>query len=367
MNKNYYCVIMAGGIGSRFWPVSRNSKPKQFLDILGVGRSFLQTTYDRFAQIVPKENILVVTSKQYAQQVKEQLPEVLDENILNEPYRRNTAPCIAYATYKLYARNPDATVVVSPSDHLIIGEKIFIDTVSNALEFAEKNDYLLTIGIRPTHPDTNYGYIQADMRKFKNFNGNPAFPVKTFTEKPNEDLAKVFIDSGEFFWNSGMFIWNLKTIIFEMEKLLPEVADLFKEGKDYFNTDREEDFVLSAYEDCTNISIDYGVMEKTAKAWVFQASFGWSDMGTWTALYNQSPDKDAAGNVVKSAGDSLIDKKLERTLVANYEKDKLVVVKGLKDYLVVNTEDVLLVCPLQDSSVKNVLTDLALRNDTKYI
>lgn len=357
---------MAGGIGTRFWPVSRNSRPKQFLDILGTGKSFLQTTYDRFTQIVPKGNIIIVTSKPYVELVKQQLPDVAGDNILGEPYRRNTAPCIAYAAYKIYSRHPEATVVVSPSDHLIIGEQIFADTVRNALEYAEKNDVLLTIGVKPTRPDTNYGYIQANMGKLTNVNGHSAFPVKSFTEKPNEDLAKVFLESGEFLWNSGIFIWNLRSIITEMEKYLPEVTDLFKGGKDYFYTDREDDFVLSAYEDCTNISIDYGVMEKTSKAWVFQASFGWSDMGTWTAFYNQAEDKDAAGNVVRCPA-SLIDKKLEHTLVVSDEKDKLVVVKGLKDYLVVNTDDVLLVCPLQDSSVKNVLTDLALRNDTKYV
>lgn len=366
MNKNYYCIIMAGGIGTRFWPVSRNSRPKQFLDIMGTGRSFLQATYDRFAQIVPQENILIVTSKPYVDMVKEQIPSINPENILAEPYRRNTAPCIAYASYKLFSRNPDATVVVTPSDHLIIGEKVFEETVESAMGYAEKNDVLMTIGIKPTRPDTNYGYIQTNVGKITNVNGHSAFPVKSFTEKPNEVLAKVFLESGEFLWNSGIFMWNLKSIIGEMERYLPEVTDLFKGGTDWFYTEHEEDFVLSAYEDCTNISIDYGVMEKTAKAWVFQASFGWSDMGTWTAFYNQAEDKDAAGNVVRCQ-DSLVDKKLERSLVVSKEKDKLVVVKGLKDYLVVNTDDVLLICPLQDSSVKNVLTDLAIRNDTKYV
>lgn len=367
MDKNFYCIIMAGGIGTRFWPISRNSRPKQFLDILGCGRSFLQMTYDRFVKIVPKENIIVVTSGQYTSLVKEQLPDLLDENILGEPYRRNTAPCIAYSAYKLYKKNPNATVVVTPSDHLIIGEDLFTSTISSAMKYASQRDELYTLGITPTRPDTNYGYIQANKAYSTEVEGHIVDNVKTFTEKPNEELAKVFIESGEFFWNSGIFIWNLKTIIQQLEEHTPDVAEIFKGGSQFYNTQEEKKFIDGAYNECPSISIDYGVMEKTSKACVFEANFGWSDLGTWTALYTQSPNKDEQGNVVE-APIALTDKKLKNTMVVSHEENKLVVVKGLDNFLVINTDDVLLVCPKDDASVKNVITDLTMSNDKqKYL
>ncbi len=363
-NRNHYCVIMAGGIGSRFWPVSRDSRPKQFLDILGTGRTFIQATYDRFCKIIPKDNIIVVTSVQHAALVKEQLPDLPMENILSEPYRRNTAPCIAYAVYKLRKRNPDASVVVAPCDHLILDSDLFLKTIEAALDFTAVYDRLYTIGIEPTRPDTNYGYIQTDRSNTRDVAGTTGYMVKTFTEKPDEELARKFVDSGEFLWNSGIFIWKVTTIIREMEQLLPEVAGLFERGEDCFDTDGEQKYVEMVYRDCPKISIDYGVMEKTQLARVLPGSFGWSDLGTWTSLYQIARNKDAAGNVVRAAdGVGMVDKKLTGTMVISYEKGKLVVVKGLDNYLVVNTDDVLLICPKDDASVKNVITDLSMSND----
>ena len=361
--ENKYCIIMAGGIGSRFWPVSRNARPKQFLDILGTGSSFLQETFRRFQKIVPADNILIVTSELYRDLVKEQLPMMKDENILSEPFRRNTAPCIAYATYKLLKKDPDAVVVVAPSDHLILNEDLFLSTVSNALDYAQEHNELFTLGIKPTRPETGYGYIQTNNAERKEINGNVAYGVKTFTEKPNAELAKVLVDSGEFLWNSGIFVWNLATICGELEKYLPEIANSFKDGAELYYTDGEENFIKGVYEACNGISIDYGVMEKTDKSWVFEASFGWSDLGTWHSLYCQS-ERDGNGNMVKSA-DAMIDDVKDSLIVSNCP-DKLVVVKGLDNYMVVDTDDVLMICPRNEVAFKNVITDLTVNEKNRY-
>ena len=355
MNHNHYCIIMAGGIGSRFWPVSRQSRPKQFIDILGVGRTFLQMTFDRYAAIVPRENILIVTSERYDHLVREQLPDIPEENILLEPYKRNTAPCVAYATYKIYKKDPDAVVVVAPSDHLIIGEEGFNETIRTALEEAGKNDRLYTIGIDPTRPETNYGYIQINKATREAVGSHETYAVKTFTEKPNFDLAKVFIETGEFLWNSGMFIWSLKAIKAEMERCLPEVTTLFRGGEAFYGTEGERDFIRRVYEECPAISIDYGVMEKTQKAWVFLSNFGWSDLGTWESVYERS-QKDAAGNVVK-VGKPLIDD-VNGSLIIGSNAEKLMVVRGLSDVMVIDLKDVLVVCHRDDRTVKDILTDL---------
>lgn len=354
---------MAGGIGSRFWPISRNSMPKQFLDILGTGRSFLQETFDRFSNIIPKENILVVTSEKYGEKVKEQLPEMPYENILLEPHKRNTAPCIAYATYKLSKKNPNATVVVTPSDHVIMNEKTFLDTVSDAMNYASTNDNLYTLGIKPTRPETAYGYIQKNSNNFQNINGRPTYSVKTFTEKPSEELAKELINSGEFLWNSGIFIWNLKAIITELEKYLPDIAFLFKKGIPLYYTPNETSFIKSVYEECTGISIDYGVMEKTDKSWVFESSFGWSDLGTWHSLYAYSK-KDEQNNMVNAQ--KVMINQVTNSLIVSKEKNKLIVINGLEDYMVVNTDDVLMICPRNEKNIKNILTDLALNDLTDF-
>ena len=364
MNNNFYCVIMAGGVGSRFWPISRNARPKQFLDILGIGKSFLQLTYDRFCKIVPEENIIVVTSASYVNLVKEHLPDIRPENILAEPYRRNTAPCIAYAATKIRNANPDATMVVAPSDHFISNENLFIDTITAAMNYASKRDELFTLGIDPTRPETGYGYIQCSMKESKTVDGNIAYKVKTFTEKPNKELAQVFVDSGEFLWNSGIFVWNARTICKALEKWLPEIYYLFKDGDKYYGTPQENDFITRIYEDCPAISIDYGVMEKTSRAWVFQASFGWSDLGTWSSLYLHA-DKDRNENLIKCQ-DSMIDS-TTGSVILSQEKDKLVVVKGMSDYLIIDTDDVLMICPRDDVKFKEVITDLAVNEKSKYM
>ncbi|MBQ6074246.1 MAG: mannose-1-phosphate guanylyltransferase [Bacteroidales bacterium] len=359
MNHNHYCIIMAGGIGSRFWPASRQSKPKQFIDILGVGRTFLQMTFDRYARIVPPENIIIVTAERYARLVREQLPDVSDDNILLEPYKRNTAPCVAYATYKLFSRNPDATVVVAPSDHLIIGDEQFQDTIRTALENAEHSMNLYTIGIDPTRPETNYGYIQINKAVTKRIGRHESYQVKTFTEKPNADLAKVFLETREFFWNSGMFIWNLKAIKAELERCLPEVTTLFRGGEQFYYTPAESDFIRRVYEDCPAISIDYGVMEKTQKAWVFLSDFGWSDLGTWDAVYERVA-KDSDGNVI-SGGVPMVDD-VRGSIVLCDDRRKLVVARGFENLMVIDLKDVLLVCHRDDKTVKDIVTDLTMRD-----
>ena len=363
INSDKYCIIMAGGIGSRFWPVSRNATPKQFLDILGTGRSFLQETCNRFEQIIPVENIIIVTSDRYRDLVKSQVPQIKDENILLEPHRRNTAPCIAYATYKLFKKNKNATIVVSPSDHLITNENLFLETIERAMNYASGHDVLFTLGIKPTRPETAYGYIQTNKAERVKIGDWEAYGVKTFTEKPDADLAKVFVDSGEFLWNSGIFIWNIKTIMNELETYLPEIANSFKDGIDLYYTDAESSYIKGIYEACNGISIDYGVMERTNKSLVMEATFGWSDMGTWHSLYAQSY-KDDKDNVIK-AEPAMIER-TESSLILTTNKDKLMVIKGLDSYMVIDTPDVLLVCPKNETAFKDVITDLAVHEFNKY-
>ncbi len=355
---------MAGGVGSRFWPMSRNAKPKQFLDILGLGRTFLQLTYDRFVRIIPKENIIVVTSEAYSDMVKEQLPEILPENVLAEPYRRNTAPCIAYAATKILSRNPEATMVVAPSDHYITNEALFVETIETALGYAATKDELFTLGIDPTRPETGYGYIQSSKKGEVMVDGHIAYPVKTFTEKPDRAMAQVFVDSGEFLWNSGIFIWRADTICRALEKWLPEVYFLFKEAMKCYGTLEEQTVVDRVYGDCPAISIDYGVMEKTRRAWVFKASFGWTDLGTWESLFLHA-QKDEDGNMTR-CDDSIIDR-TSNSIILSEEKEKLVIVKDLEGYLVVNTDDVLMICPREEAKFKEVLTDLAAKEKSKFM
>lgn len=359
MNHNHYCIIMAGGIGSRFWPMSRQTRPKQFIDILGIGKTFLQMTYERYAQIVPAENILIVTAERYRDLVREQLPAMPDENILLEPYKRNTAPCVAYATYKLYKKNPKATVIVAPADHLIIGDIQFNNTMRAALKAAEHSDRLYTIGIEPTRPETNYGYIQINKAFSEKEGTHDSFQVKTFTEKPNAELAKVFLETGEFFWNSGMFIWSLKSIKNELERCLPEVTTLFHGGEEYYYTEGEDAFIRRVYEDCPAISIDYGVMEKTQKAWVFLSDFGWTDLGTWESVYEQVP-KDRQGNVL-SAEVRMVDD-VENSVILETNTGKMVVARGFDQMMVVDMPDVLLVCHRDDKTIKDIVTDLTVKD-----
>ncbi|MBO7324266.1 MAG: mannose-1-phosphate guanylyltransferase, partial [Bacteroidales bacterium] len=292
--KNHYCVIMSGGIGSRFWPASRSSYPKQFLDFFGTGRSLIQQTFDRIKKIVPVENIFVVTNQRYNDLTLEQLPELKPEQILLEPCRRNTAPCIAYAAHHIHAINPNASMVVAPSDHLILKEDEFLNSLSNGLDFVSKHDALLTLGIKPNRPETGYGYIQACHQSLDGFT-----KVKAFTEKPNLELAKVFLESGDFYWNSGIFLWNVQSIIKAFNEFLPEVAQAFNNGLSLFNTEKEKAFIDEMFPSCPNISIDYGVMEKANNVYVQMGDFGWSDLGTWGSLHELSPNDENGNSILK--------------------------------------------------------------------
>ena len=364
MNRNNcYCIIMAGGSGTRFWPMSRTSRPKQFLDVADTGKTFIRQTYERFMAVVPQENILVVSAQRYKDLVKEQLPELEDRNLLLEPYQRNTAPCIAYATYTLLQRDAEARVVVAPSDHFIQDLDLFSKTISYAFEYVGNNDVLMTLGILPTRPDTNYGYIQAVGGR-EAFRSEVPMQVKTFTEKPDRDLAQVFINTGEFFWNSGIFIWKAKVIREEMEKHLPEVTGMFRGWENAIGSRIEEGFIARAYTDCPNISIDYGVMEKTDRAWIYPARFDWQDIGTWESLYNFIPEKDHNGNAV-SMEKALIENS-RNNLVISPERKKLVAIKGLENFMVIDTDDVLVICPKDDKKFKEFISGIAMPEFEKY-
>ena len=361
--KNCYCVIMAGGSGTRFWPLSRTAKPKQFLDVADTGTTFIRHTFERFRRIVPQENILIVTADRYKDLVIEQIPELESQNLLLEPYSRNTAPCIAYATYTLLKRNPDALMVVTPSDHLIDDEKLFTDTVVKAFEYISAKDILMTLGVVPTRPDCNYGYIQAQGGRDAHLKSEP-MQVKTFTEKPDKELAQVFISTGEFFWNSGIFLWKAQTIREEMERHLPEVTGLFAGWEGAIGSNIEGGFIARAYTDCANISIDYGVMEKTDRAWICPVEFGWTDIGTWESLYNYIPQKDAQGNALSAA--KTLTENTRNVMVVSPERKKLIAIKGLEDYMVIDTEDVLVICPKDDKKFKDFISGIAMPDFEKY-
>jgi mannose-1-phosphate guanylyltransferase len=361
--ENNYCVIMAGGVGSRFWPLSKMNKPKQFLDILGTGRTLLQMTFDRFIKICPAENIYIVTSTNYKQIIKEQLPELSDEQILLEPARRNTAPCIAYANYKIFKKNPNANIVTTPSDHLILKENEFTKVIHEGLKFVSNKDAMLTLGIKPGKPETGYGYIQVNGNKNHIENKN-IFKVKTFTEKPDKKLAKIFFDSGEFFWNAGIFIWSLKTIMNAFETHLPEIDSLFKEGIDVYNTKDEASFIKNTYNDCRNISIDYGIMEKADNVYVYGSNFGWADLGTWGSLHDNI-SKDENNNSI--IGENIFSYNTENCIV-NMPEEKLVVLQGLKNYIVVESDGVLLICKKEDEQeIKQYVNDVKLKLGDKYL
>ena len=361
MIKDNYCIIMAGGIGSRFWPLSRTSRPKQFLDILNTGKTFLQDTFERFREICPVENIYIVTNKDYKQLVAEQLPELKPEQILLEPQRKNTAPCIAYANYTILNRNPNANIVVAPSDHLILNSAEFKSTILKGLEFVKNNDALLTIGIKPQRPETGYGYIQVN--KDGKINGK-LFKVKTFTEKPDINLAQIFFESGEFYWNSGIFIWNIKTINKAFETHLQEVDVLFKEAFQFFSTYKEDYAISTVYAECKNISIDYGIMEKANNVFVICADFGWSDIGTWGSLFENLP-KNKNNNVIK--GENVVTYNTENSIV--YAPDnKLVVINGLSDFIIVDTTDSLLICKKSDEQqIRQIVNDIKIKKGEDYI
>ena len=357
--EQVFVAIMAGGIGSRFWPYSRVHRPKQFLDVLNMGKTLIQLTIERYLLICPFENIYIVTNEDYVDLVKEQIPNIQDYQILAEPARRNTAPCVAYVCQKIAAKNPNAQIIVTPSDHLILKEQAFVETIEKGLTFIAKNDVLLTMGIKPTRPDTGYGYIQHDDEA-----NDGVYKVKAFTEKPIKELAKTFIKSGDFLWNSGTFIWSANAINTAIKTYLPEVHEAIASCTDSFFTANENKAIASAYTQCTSISIDYGVMEKVDNAYVLPADFGWSDIGTWTSLYDVY-EKDYLKNAVKGNQVQIYDG-ADNMIVA--PKDKLVVVNGLKDYCVIDTEDVLMIFKKdREQEVKKITADLKTKKLDQYL
>lgn len=335
-----YCVILCGGIGSRFWPYSRTSRPKQFIDFLGTGRTLLQMSYDRISEIVAPENIILLTNELYAPLVREQLPMLDDSQILLEPARRSTAPCIAWASYHIIARDPEASIVVTPSDHIITRENIFAKAILDGFDFVEKHDALLTLGITPTCPETSYGYIQIGPKVEGDIH-----KVKTFTEKPKSDIARVFVDSGEFFWNSGIFLWRASTIINELKVHASDMARTFERGKELFGTPAEKRFIEENYPGIIGISIDFALMEKSQNVYVETVTFGWNDLGSWRSLYEHSP-KNRNGNVTQNC--TVMAYESTNNLFAVSDPHKLVVVDGLKDFVIADAGDVLLICPLAD-------------------
>jgi mannose-1-phosphate guanylyltransferase len=360
MNRHFYVAIMAGGIGSRFWPYSRTDYPKQFLDILNTGKTLLQWTFERFAQFVPTQNIFVVTHQHYEAKVKEQLPELPGANVVCEPSRKNTAPCIAYISYKIHQQDPEACMVCAPADHLILDAPAFIASCLNALTFVQKHSALLTLGIKPTRPDTGYGYIQFETQQV----ADNVYKVKTFTEKPNLELAKTFLQSGDFLWNAGIFVWNVKTIIAAFKKYLPEIDELFEQGRAALNTHEERDVIDNIYPQCTNISIDYGIMEKADNVYVIPANFGWSDLGTWASAY-ENLEKDYLGNAVQGKNVVVID---ATKCMVKASPDKLVVLQGLDEFIVIDTHDVLLICKKEnEQQIKEYVAEVKRNKGDKYL
>ena len=343
-NNNNYCVIMAGGIGSRFWPYSRKNKPKQFLDFFGIGQTLLQQTFERYSKIVPSENIIVITNAEYEGLVKEQLPSLQANQILLEPARRNTAPCIAMASMHIHAINPEANMVVAPCDHLVLKEGEFIEAINKGLEFVAQSSQLLTLGIKPNRPETGYGYIQIDEEQGNNF-----YKVKTFVEKPQLEFAEVFVASDEFYWNSGIFLWNVNTILNAFDTLMPEVCPKIK----------SEDFAS-----CPSISIDYAIMEKAENVSVQLCNFGWADLGTWGALHESSP-KDQHKNVITTGHTVLYD--CSNNIIALPE-GKLAVMQGMQDYLIADTDNVLLICKKDDqSAIRRYVNDVQIKLGEEFI
>ncbi len=354
---------MAGGVGSRFWPMSRTAHPKQFLDILGTGHTLLQQTYNRFLRLCPKENIFIVTNDSYVDLVKEQLKGINSANILSEPARKNTAPCVAYACYKIAQSNPDALTVIAPSDHLITKEDTFVKAIKACYIKAASEDCLVTLGIRPSRPDTGYGYIQFvesdEKEKDKRIK-----KVKTFTEKPDLDMAKFFLQSGDFLWNSGIFIWSVKSVINAFEKYAPEMHAIFSEGNAVYNTPQEAEFIAKAYTNCKNISIDYALMEKADNVYVRSSIIGWSDLGTWGSLYDHIK-RDDKENAVVGKNVMLYDSK---NCIVNVPKGKLVVMQGLEDYIVVESDGILLICKKEDEQqIRTFVNDVKVSKGEKFV
>jgi mannose-1-phosphate guanylyltransferase len=362
MNKNNYVVIMAGGIGSRFWPSSRKKKPKQFLDILGLGKTFLQLTFERFADVCPPSNVFIVTNLEYKAIIKEQLPQLTDQQILTEPSRNDTAPCITYAAMKIRKINPDANFVVAPSDHMILKEEQFVRRINEGLEFVANNKALLTLGIQPNNPNTGYGYIH-----FDNNSAAPFFKVHQFTEKPNLENAIKFVESGEYLWNAGIFVWNVNTLLKAIQTHAPEVYSILNQGEDSWCTDKEQSFLDEYYPTTPSISIDYAIMEKARNIYTIPADIGWSDLGTWGSLHQQF-SKDEDNNAISSPNPELVQTINTTNCMLRTSKDKLVVIKDLEDYIVVDEENVLLIYPKnKEQEIKQISKELAAKFGESYL
>jgi mannose-1-phosphate guanylyltransferase len=360
MNEHHYAVIMAGGIGSRFWPMSRQNFPKQFLDILNTGQTLIQSTFERLTDFIPPENIYVVTSNEYMRIVKEQLPQIAEENILGEPSRKNTAPCIAYISFKLLQKDPLASLIVAPADHLVSDRIAFKKVCLEALSFVNKHNALITLGITPVHPNTGYGYIQREVHTVS----DNVYKVKTFTEKPNLELAKTFLASGDFLWNAGIFVWQVKNVIKAFESYLPEMYDVFVAEKDAFNTPAEKKALEYIYPLCTSISIDFGIMEKANNVYVIPSSFGWSDLGTWNSIYDNL-EKDFFGNAIAGENVMVID---ARDTIVHSGNKKLIVLQGLKDFIIVDTNDVLLICKREkEQEIKDYVAEVRRNIGDEYL
>ena len=348
MNPNHYVAIMAGGVGSRFWPASREAKPKQFLDILGIGKSLLQMTYDRFLPLIPKENIFIVSNSAYRDLIKEQLPDITDNQILAEPSRNNTAPCLAYTAFKLQNLNPNATFVVASSDHLILKEAAFLENIKQALDFADSKDALVTLGIMPTSPNTGYGYIQYNRN---DANKDGIYKVDSFTEKPKLEKAKEFLKAGNYVWNAGIFIWSAKNLLKAFKNNAEDIYDILKHGENAYNTEGEQNFINDHYPTTRSVSIDYAIMENADNVYTIPGDFGWSDLGTWGALYAEAKKNDDA-NVIQ--GENVLTFDVTNTLV-RVLSDKLVILRGLDDFIVVDENNALLIYPKsKEQEIKQV-------------
>ncbi len=355
-----YVAIMAGGVGSRFWPASRNKHPKQFLDILGLGKSLLQLTFERFLKICPAEHIFIVTNAAYHDLVQQQLPQITDNQILLEPSRNNTAPCIAYAAFKIQAFDATANLIVAPSDHIILDTDAFIKTLQQGLDFCATSDALLTLGIRPTRPDTGYGYIH--------FEPTPAresvHRVKQFTEKPPLAQARTFVERGDYLWNAGIFVWRVQTVLEALQRHAPDIYSILEAGSDLYNTPSEQAFIDAKYPDTPSISIDFAIMEKADNVFTIPSDFGWSDLGTWASLYAES-EKDANGNVIQA--EQVLIEEANRCLV-RAPKGKLLVIKGLEGFIVVDEPDVLLIHPMErEQEIKQLTAQLMQRYEENYL
>ena len=351
---------MAGGVGSRFWPFSTTKRPKQFLDLFGTGRSLLQMTFDRFSKIVPVEHIFIASNLSYKELILQQLPEIKPSQLLLEPARRNTAPCIAYATNKIMSIDEHANIVISPSDHLILKENEFVDTINKGLEYTATHDCLMTLGIKPSRPETGYGYIQTE-----GAGENGVFKVKTFTEKPNIEMAKIFLESGDFLWNSGMFLWNVQAISRAFDLYASELSLKFKSGHDFYNTPGEQVYIDKIYQSCTNKSIDYVIMEKARNVDVIQADFGWSDLGTWGSVYevNQKTDE---GNVLLHNKNVLLYESKDN--IVALPDGQLAVIQGLENYVVAEADNVLLICKKdQEQRIRDFVNDVKVKAGDQFI